>query len=162
MEKESALFIALIKTALAWVEAAIDWTKIPGAIMATAQSAIIAATPIPEFFEGGYTGNGGNLDSNGGFLAKLHKDEFVVNAKAMQNPLVNEMTKAIESGQINNITNTNISNHASSGGSDRVEQLLEHLVKNGVHAEMVFDDERLTKLGKKQAKLQTQDNLLSI
>ena len=161
-QKENALFVALIKTALAWIEAAIDITKLPGAILATAQTAIIAATPIPEFFEGGYTGNGGNVDNRGGFKAILHPNEYVVNATALQNPMVNQMVKAIETGQINNVTNNNISNNESAVGGNKIEQLLEHLVKNGVHAEMIFDDERLSKLSKKQTKQKVQDNILSV
>lgn len=160
-QKMFAIFDSVIKTALAWIEASLDYSKIPAAIAATVQSTIIAATPIPEFYDGGYTGNGGNLDSKGGFAAILHPNEYVVNAQAMQNPMVNQMVKAIETGQINNITNNSISNVAPSTGNGKLEQLLEHLVNNGINAEMVFDDERLSKLKIREQKKAVIDKTLS-
>ena len=161
-QKESALFISVIKTALAWIEAAIDWTKAPAAYLASAQTLIIAATPVPEFFDGGYTGKGGMLDKRGGFAAILHPNEYVVNAKAMQNPAVNQMVRAIETGKVNNENINSVTNTNNGNSNAKLELLLEQLLNNGVHAEMVFDDERMSKFNNKQNKKIIQDDLLSI
>lgn len=161
-QKTYAVFDSIIKTALAWVEASLDVTKIPAAIAASIQSALIIATPVPEFFEGGYTGNGGNLDNRGGFAAILHPNEYVVNAKALQDPMVSQMVNAIETGKINNVSTTTTSNNAAAGSNAEIKQLLEHLITNGVHAEMVFTPERLVKLKREQIKQENLDKTLSM
>lgn len=130
-------------------------------ILASAGQAYNVLSTAPSFFDGGYTGEGGNLDSRGGFSAILHPHEYVVNAQAMQNPMVNQMVKAIETGQINNITNNSISNNAPSVGNGEIKQLLEHLITNGVQAEMVFTSERLNKLKREQKIQENLDKTLS-
>jgi TP901 family phage tail tape measure protein len=56
-EKDAAILMATIKVALAWVEAALDWTGISAAkaIAATAQLAALALIPVPELASGGRT-----------------------------------------------------------------------------------------------------------
>ena len=131
-------------------------------IMTNIGSAYQVLSGAPSFFDGGYTGNGGNLDSRGGFSAILHPNEYVVNAKALQNPVVNQMVSAIETGKVNNSNSTTTLNNISgSNASNKMEMLLEHLVNNGVHAEMVFDDERLSKLKIREQKKAVIDKTLS-
>jgi hypothetical protein len=101
------------------------------------------------------------MDSKGGFTAMLHPNEYVVNAKALQDPLVSQMVNAIETGKINNVSNTNTSNSSSAGSNAEIKQLLEHLITNGVHAEMVFTSERLNKLKREQKIQENLDKTLS-
>ena len=54
-EKNMAITMATIKVALAWVEAWINPTEIPGAIAASAELAALALIPIPELATGGRT-----------------------------------------------------------------------------------------------------------
>lgn len=162
-QKLFAVFESTLKAAVAWVEAYINPALIPQAIAATIQAGVVAALPVPEFFEGGFTGKGGNLDDRGGFMAVLHPNEYVVNAQALQNPMVNQMVRAIEAGTINNVTNNSYNNSTNvAGNSAKLEQLLTDLLTNGVKAEMVFNDERLLKLKKEQYKQQQKDKLLSV
>lgn len=58
-QHQLALFEATIKTILAWLEAYIDPTKIPGAIAASTQLALLGATEVPQFARGSkYTPEG--------------------------------------------------------------------------------------------------------
>ena len=69
-------------------------------------SAIVNA--IPAFYEGtDNTGKGGNLDSNGGFLAVLHENEMVLNSK--QTTKLNGMTRdeVVEYASIGKTMRTN-------------------------------------------------------
>lgn len=130
-QKEAAVFDATIKTLIGWLEAWLDPTKIAGAIGASAELAIIAATPVPQFYDGGYTGdgNGNGLDGRGGFKAILHPNEYVLNAQAMQNPVVQKVTNAIDAG-VNPSVAVATNNVASSNGDGSNEvnaQILEVL-----------------------------------
>jgi TP901 family phage tail tape measure protein len=151
-QKEAALFDATIKTLIAWLEAWIDPTKIAGAIGASAELALIAATPVPQFYDGGYTGdgNGNGLDGRGGFKAMLHPNEYVLNAQAMQNPIVQKVTNAIDAG-VNPSLAVATSNGAKigSGGSDeltaRLVAVLERMDSNGVKGVWDWDYDKKTR-----------------
>lgn len=142
LQREQALFQASVKTILAWIEAFADIenpAKMAAAIAATAETAILAATPIPEFFEGGFTGTGGNLDNRGGFSAILHPNEYVINQRALQNPMVADMAKAIESGQINNsVSNQTVTNNNNTS-DPRLIEILTKLHQEGIQGVWDFD-----------------------
>jgi hypothetical protein len=132
-QKEAALFDATIKTLVAWLEAWIDPTKLAGAIGASAELAIIAATPVPQFYDGGYTGdgNGTGLDGRGGFKAILHPNEYVLNAQAMQNPVVQKVTNAIDAGVSPSVaTATNATGNNGSNGNDNVNAQILEVLRN--------------------------------
>lgn len=74
---------------------------------------VVAATPIPEFYDGGYTPDmGSGVDGKGGFNAILHPNEYVINAKQMANPFVYNFTQQLENGTIGSKAETknNINN----------------------------------------------------
>jgi TP901 family phage tail tape measure protein len=132
-QKEAALFDATIKTLVAWLEAWIDPTKLAGAIGASAELAIIAATPVPQFYDGGYTGNGSGsgLDGRGGFKAILHPNEYVLNAEAMQNPMVQKVTNAIDAGVSPSVaTATNAAGNNGGNGNDNVNAQILEVLRN--------------------------------
>lgn len=130
-------------------------------IMTNIGSAYQVLSGAPSFFDGGYTGNGGNLDSRGGFSAILHPNEYVVNAKAMQNPVVNQMVQSIESGNVSKMNNTSdnaelvrvlsmLSNNLVNDTQidNELYALLQQLKEGGLAANLFLDDERLFKLSK--------------
>jgi TP901 family phage tail tape measure protein len=132
-QKEAALFDATIKTLVAWLEAWIDPTKLAGAIGASAELAIIAATPVPQFYDGGYTGNGNGsgLDGRGGFKAILHPNEYVLNAQAMQNPVVQKVTNAIDAGVSPSVaTATNATGNNGNNANDNVNAQILEVLRN--------------------------------
>lgn len=164
-QKNMAIFEVTLKAALAWFEYwlnPLNPAKLTAAIGASVQAAVVIATPLPSFFDGGYTGSGGSLDDNGGFMAKLHKDEYVVNAKALNDPLTNRVVDAIDKGNLKQVmANTTLNNTTNIGGNEKLEMLLEQLLNKGVRAEMLFDDERLMRLKKEQDKQQKRDTSFS-
>lgn len=131
-------------------------------IMANIGQAYQVLSGAPSFFEGGYTKNGGNLDSNGGFMARLHKDEYVVNAKTLADPLTSSVIDAIDKGTLKQMMNsTTVNNNTTVANNPKLEMLLEQLLNNGVKAEMLFNDERLYKLNREQKKQDILDKTLS-
>ena len=146
LQRDQAIFSLTIKAAMAWVDVWFgDLTKLPGAIAATAELGILSAMPIPEFFDGGFTGSGGNLDNRGGFSAILHPNEYVVNERALQNPMVQDMVRAIESGQINNsVSNQTVTNN-NNLTDPRLVEILTKLHQDGVQGIWDFDYDKKTR-----------------
>jgi len=71
----------------------------------------LSAMPIPEFFDGGYTGTGGNApkvnDGRGGFLAVMHPNELTFSAADLQTDWGRAAAKIYEARSINNsVVNT--------------------------------------------------------
>ena len=80
LEKNQAVIQSIIDTALAVVSALpnIPLSIIVG-ILGAANTAFIASQPIPQFADGGYTGDGGKYEPAG----IAHKGEYVVNQEVM-------------------------------------------------------------------------------
>lgn len=97
-EKKMALFSMAIRLLVSGARAlGGDPSAIAEFIATGINTGVVAATPIPEFFDGGYTGNaGGGIDGKGGFKAILHPNEYVINAKKMQDPFVYRFTEMLE------------------------------------------------------------------
>ncbi|MCK6611533.1 MAG: phage tail tape measure protein [Bacteroidia bacterium] len=110
-ERMAAIFEATIKTTLAWLTAALDPTGVryAAATAASIQLAALLATPMPEFYQGGYTGMGGNMDSKGGFPAILHPKEYVINSRLLENPVVSAMAGELERARTGQISPSEIS-----------------------------------------------------
>lgn len=149
-EKSYAIFVATIKAALAIIEASLDATKIPQAIAAGVQAAIIAATPIPEFEQGGFTGTNTVGQYNGkGITGVTHQNEFVINAKQLQNPFVYKMAKQLSQdkngdsigtiGDVNN-SRTNVSMNSI---DPKLINALTLLATNGIRAYIVADENEI-------------------
>jgi TP901 family phage tail tape measure protein len=76
---------------------------------ALAEMGVFLATTLPSFYEGTEnTGKGGKLDSNGGFIAKLHKGERVITENQnrligdVSNPVVADVVYKWRTGQLEN------------------------------------------------------------
>lgn len=104
-EKASNLASAVSNTALAVVKAlavappaGLMLAKLVGALGAV-QIATIAAQPIPEFAQGGYTGAGTGKPDRTGFRPAgiVHEHEFVVPKWMLQNPVVADVVDWMES-----------------------------------------------------------------
>ena len=147
-QKQAAIFEAIIKTTLAWIEAAIDPTGISYARAAAAsvQLGALIATPLPEFYDGGFTGAGGKMDSKGGFPAILHRNEYVINERLMKNPVVSAFTEemeAVRTGKKNEVNTQNSSSSQVVVQSDpEVKKLLQQLLNNGVKGVWDWDYEQ--------------------
>ncbi len=71
----------------------------------------LAAMPIPEFFDGGYTGNGGNApkanDGKGGFFAIMHPNELTLSNADLSTDWGRTISRIYEARSVNNsIINT--------------------------------------------------------
>ncbi|MDJ1472823.1 hypothetical protein [Xanthocytophaga flava] len=99
VDKAIALTQAIINTALAVVKAL---PNIPLSIIAGATGALgiakIAATPLPEFAEGGYTGKGFGKADNTGFrpVGVVHEDEWVGPKWMVESPRYANVFKYLE------------------------------------------------------------------
>jgi len=151
-EKAYRLFLltidALFQTAKAAIELGLNPITNFKAAAAWAQVGIVAATPVPEFFDGGDTGLGGNLDGRGGFKAILHPNEYVINAKQMRDPYVYNFTRQLEAnkGAGTNSSSTNSSQMPIIVQSDpKVLEVLNYLKKHGVKGVWDWDYEQRTK-----------------
>lgn len=89
----------------------IGFAAIQGAL-AFDQVSKLAAMPIPEFFYGGYTGDGGNApkvnDGRGGFLSILHPNELTLSQDDLGTDWGQAISRIYEARSINNsiINNT--------------------------------------------------------
>lgn len=81
-EKSLAIFLGTIKASLAFVEAFLNPSKFPQAILAAAEVAIIAATPVPEFKDGVVDLMGPGTETSDSIHAKLSRGESVIKANA--------------------------------------------------------------------------------
>ena len=93
-DKRWAVFETGLKAAVAIFEAILEPTKWPQAIAAGAQALIVAATPIPEFYDGGFTPIGSDYTP---YAANLHGNEYVIPANMLRDPQVFNVANALES-----------------------------------------------------------------
>jgi TP901 family phage tail tape measure protein len=162
-QKAFAVFDAVIKAALAVMEAIIKPTKWPQAIAAGIQAGIIAATPIPEFEQGGFTGSTGMGSYNGKTIAGVtHPNEFVINAKQLQNPYVYNMAKELATDKSASSISSSGGNFNSGGGASdqiliNVLMALNTTLKQGISQKIQIDEEFAFKLNRELKKQQTID-----
>ncbi len=162
-QRKYALFESAIKIALAWIEAYINPVKIPAAIAATAQGLLIAGTPVPEFYDGGFMPKSSN--DKDGFLIKAHANEYMVNAQSMRDPYVMNTVQMIETakakgtspsevaGAKGNNDNGNAQLVAAANKLIEAATRLEEQIAEGILASVVFDDKTIIELEKKNKKL---------
>lgn len=93
-DKLWAVFDATIKVAQLWLEAAANPFKTGQAIAGSIQLGVITATPIPEFFDGGFTPKGSDYMP---YNANLHGNEYVIPANLLRDPQVFSVATALES-----------------------------------------------------------------
>jgi hypothetical protein len=97
--RNAALTTIAINTATAvtktFAEFGIKGLPLAGIVAASGaiQAGVVLAQPVPKFKKGGYTGKGGRMDGDGGFLAMLHPNEYVANQKqtSTYKPLFNAL-----------------------------------------------------------------------
>lgn len=162
-QKNFAVFEAWLMTAVAVLEAIINPTKIPQAIAAGIKAAVITATPIPEFEQGGFTGDKPVGSYNGkGIAGVTHPNEFVINAKQLQNPYVYSMAKdlAIDKSAAN-FTPPMTANSSSTSTTDpmltSVLMALNNTLLAGVKQKLQIDEEFAFKLNRELKKQQEID-----
>ena len=172
-QKLAAMFSAAIKVIMAWIEAYINPLKVPQAIAASAQQAVLVGLQVPEFYEGGYLPKTGN--DREAFPIIAHGNEYMVPANEMRDPAVANFAAMVETSRTGGasvsqqMSQMQASQQASAPQTivqtdpnlvPIMERLL-NVLENGVRSEVVFDDERVFKL-KKQLKDQTEkDNMIS-
>jgi hypothetical protein len=156
MQKNFALFDAAIRVALAWVEAYINPTKIPMAIAASAQAALIAAMPVPQFYDGGYMPK--SSDDKQAFPIIAHANEYMINAKSMRDPYVMNTVQVIETAKQKGLSPSQVAGSDSGAGSadlsaaaakiESAARQMEIALAN-IRAHIVFDDKEIIELEKK-------------
>jgi hypothetical protein len=128
-EKSNAVFIATLKAGLAWLETYLNPTKIPQAILATAQAAILSATPVPEFYDGGWMPRSSSDRTAIPIMA--HANEYMINAQSARDPYVLNTIRVVETAKRSGVSPSAVVNNASLpaikdtvGLNDDVKQLL--------------------------------------
>lgn len=113
-DKAAAIIEAIINTALAVTKSLPDPVRVGiSAAAGAAQIGLIAAQPIPQFAEGGYTGDGGKYEPAG----VVHKGEYVVPKNIVQNPKFSGDIAKLESARLKGyaeggmVSNTNTTNN---------------------------------------------------
>jgi TP901 family phage tail tape measure protein len=168
-QRNFAMFESAIKAALAWVEAYIFPWKIPQAIAATAQAALIAAMPLPEFYSGGWMPSSTN--DKQAFPIIAHANEYMVDAKSARDPYVMDTIGIIERAKQNGVapsqlaanSNTESSsnyitnNYGNQSSTEKLDKLIE-LLENGLVHKFEIDDEAGFKLNKILDKQKVGDN----
>jgi TP901 family phage tail tape measure protein len=168
-QKNFAMFESAIKTALAWVDAYIFPWKIPQAIAATAQTALIAAMPIPEFYSGGWMPNSSN--DKQAFPIIAHANEYMVDAKSARDPYVMDTIGIIERAKQNGVapsqlaanSNTESSsnyitnNYSNQSSTEKLDKLIE-MLENGLVHKFEIDDEAGFKLNRILDKQKVRDS----
>ncbi|MFA6261100.1 MAG: phage tail tape measure protein [Bacteroidia bacterium] len=155
--KKFALFEATIKAALAWVEAYINPLKIPGAIAATAELAIIEATPLPQFYSGGWLPNSAN-DKNA-YPIIAHANEYMINAQSARDPYVMNTIQMIEASRNTGKTVMEIAGNNNSTGPIQIsipEMLafkdavatFTQMIKAGIPAYLIMGERELLDMEK--------------
>lgn len=163
-QKDFAVFEATLKAAVAVFEAIINPFKIPQAIAAGLQAAAIAATPIPEFYTGGWMPGSGNDKS--AFPIIAHANEYMVDAKSARDPFVMDTIGLIESAKQRGISpsaanqssqlvtnNSTVNNYANNANDMELKQLLQNLLlamNDGLSIN--FDDETAFKLDREMTR----------
>lgn len=158
LQKNFAMFESAIKVALAWVEAYINPTKIPQAFAATAQAALIAAMPIPQFYEGGYMPK--SSDDKTAFPIIAHANEYMINAKSMRDPYVMNTVNVIETAKAKGMAPSEVAGEG--GGSTNNANLAAAVAKleaavakldktagSGLRAYVLFEEQEIVELEKK-------------
>ena len=151
-EKKFRLFLLTIEmlyqVALAAISLGLDPVQNARAIAAGVQLGVVAATPLPEFYEGGYTGKqrGAGIDGKGGFKAILHPDEYVINKEKMQDPYVAAFANMLETNKANSTSLPAMSMAPVQVKTDpKLLQVLERLESKGVKGVWDWDYETRTK-----------------
>jgi hypothetical protein len=153
-QKAMAIFDSSLKAAMAWVNAAValfNPASVAAAIAATVQAGVIAATPLPEFEQGGFTGSGLNQEYNGKKVAGVvHPNEFVINAQQLKNPFVYNMAEQLnrdKSGRAISVSSSpsNSSPNIITKSDPELIELLKELKTNGVKGVWDWDYEQRTK-----------------
>jgi TP901 family phage tail tape measure protein len=157
-QKRFAVFESAIKAALAWVEAYLMPWKTPQAIAATIQAGVIAAMPIPEFYEGGFMPKSTN--DRDGFLIKGHANEYMMDARSMRDPFVMNTVNVVETAKAKGVSPSDVVNTSGSGADNgkllaaasRLESAaasLEATINRGIRAHVVFDDAEILEIERK-------------
>lgn len=153
-QKAMAIFDSALQAAMAWVKAyanAFNPVFVAAAVAATAQAGIVAAMPLPEFEQGGFTGKGLNQEYNGKKIAGVvHPNEFVINSSQLKNPFVYNFAKQLATDKTG--SSIGASNSTSSMAPQVVVKsdpeliaLLTELKNNGVKGVWDWDYEQRTK-----------------
>ena len=170
-QKIAALFEAGIKILLAWIEAYINPTKMPQAIAASAQGALLAAMEIPEFYDGGFLPK--TADDRQPFPIIAHGNEYMIPARELRDPVVASFADMIETSrrggpsvtnQMQNMQPQPAQQQVIVQQNDATTQVLERLLnvlEQGVKSEVLFDDERLFRLQENMNKQKVRDNEIS-
>ena len=168
-QKAFAVFESAVKTALLWVAAYIDPSKIPAAIAASVKTALIMSTPIPEYYEGGYLPKTGN--DREAFPIIAHGNEYMVPANEMRDPAVANFAAMVETSRTGGASvsqqmsqmQTNQQTVVMQSGSQidpnffpLMERLL-NVLENGISAPIVLDDEVKFKLNRELKKQEIKD-----
>lgn len=168
-QKAFAVFESAVKTALLWVAAYIDPSKIPAAIAASVKTALIMSTPIPEYYEGGYLPKTGN--DREAFPIIAHGNEYMVPANEMRDPAVANFAAMVETSRTGGASvsqqmsqmqanqQTVIMQNASQIDPNffpLMERLL-NVLENGISAPIVLDDEVKFKLNRELKKQEIKD-----
>jgi len=154
-QKGADIIQSLINTSLAVVKAL---PNIPLAIAAgiagAAQTAVIAAQPVPQFYTGGPTGAGlGFSDDKAPVAGVVHANEYVIPEWMRRIPQVigfERVMEGIRTGRgyadggvaspVSQGSNTSIQRAASDELLTRVLMRLENRLNKGVYAKMVYQD----------------------
>lgn len=150
-EKKIALFNLSIRMLIAGARALTgDPAAIAEFIASGVAAGAVAATPLPEFYDGGYTPNmGSGVDGKGGFKAILHPKEYVINARQMANPFVYNFTKQLEENktgsQNNTVTGATGASPIIVQSDPELKELLLALKNQGVKGVWDWDYENRTK-----------------
>lgn len=143
--------------ALAWVEAYINPFKIPQAIAASAQAALIAAMPIPQYYDGGFMPRSTN--DKDAFPIIAHANEYMINANSMRDPYVMNTVQVIETAKSKGVSPSDVANGTmNSAGSNeliaaanRLENAaaqLQETIAAGIMAKVIIGDNEILEMEK--------------
>jgi len=160
MQKRFAIFDSALKAAIAWVEAYLNPAKIPQAYLVSAQAALIAAMPVPQFYDGGFMPK--SSDDKQAFPIIAHANEYMINAKSMRDPYVMNTVQVIETAKQKGLSPSQVAGSDSGAGSadlsaaaakiESAARQMEIALAN-IRAHIVFDEEEILNLEKKNSKL---------
>lgn len=168
-QKAFAVFESAIKTALLWIAAYIDPSKIPSAIASSVKTALILSTPVPEYYEGGYLPKTGN--DREAFPIVAHGNEYMVPAREMRDPAVANFAAMVETSRRGGASVSEQLNTTTSTAQPQINQtvmqtdpnffpLMERLLnvlESGISAPIILDDEVKFKLNRELKKQEIRD-----
>lgn len=180
-DKAKAIMDIAINTAVGVVKAAsgivtaplIPWIIATGVI----EAAAVALQPLPQYFDGGYTKDGGNApktnDGKGGFLAINHPNELIVSnadlstdwgqaiqhiyeSRTINNSVVNTTNSTQNQGQVSPDNSDNQMMSQAMNKMITVASNLNETLQNGIIAKTQFtshDIDNFSKLQQQNAKI---------